>query len=350
MLMIPNFTKKNELKARQGILRGVYKENLLLVGKGRHPLSRRRSFPPKRILLYSVACLFVFLIYGQYQGTLFSPGELTANMTTYSISPPGAGLSSERIQNTSGFTPLVNSNRMPVGRMLGLKIKRIMIDPGHGGGDPGCIGKMGTTEKNITLDIARRLKARILKDTHYHVRMTREDDSSVPLHKRIAIAQQAKADLFISIHVNFLPDMPTNIIETYYFGPSNDERTLKLAEEENAGSEYGLSDFKEIVERLGQTMKLQESKEFAASIQANLFLNSRKHTEDIKNYGVKKAPFVVLLGLDVPSVLAEVSCLSNPEEEQELSSETHRERIAEYLAAGVFDYLNKGAPKYEAKR
>jgi N-acetylmuramoyl-L-alanine amidase len=234
--------------------------------------------------------------------------------------------------------------------MLGLKIRRIMIDPGHGGSDPGCVGKMGTMEKNVTLDIARRLRARILKDSHYHVRMTREGDTSVPLHKRIAIAQQAKADLFISIHVNSLPDMPTNIIETYYFGPSNDERTLKLAEEENAGSEYGLSDFKEVVERLGQTMKVQESKELAASIQANLFLNSRKHTEDIKNYGVKRAPFVVLLGLDVPSVLVEVSCLSNPEEERELNSEAHREHIAAYLAAGVFNYLDKGALGYEAKR
>jgi N-acetylmuramoyl-L-alanine amidase len=344
-----DFTRKNELKARQGILRGVYEENQVLVGKGRHPLSRRRSFSPKRSLIYSVGCLFAFLIYGHYQGTFFSPAELTADMTTYSISPPGTGLS-ERAPSTSGFTPLVNNNRMPVGRMLGLKIRRIMIDPGHGGSDPGCIGKMGTMEKNITLDIARRLKAHILKDSHYHVRMTREGDSSVPLHKRIAIAQQAKADLFVSIHVNSLPDMPTNVIETYYYGPSNDERTLKLAEDENAGSEYGLSDFKEVVERLGQTMKLQESKEFAASIQANLFLNSRKHAGDIKNYGVKKAPFVVLLGLDVPSVLVEVSCLSNPEEERELNSETHREHIAAYLAAGVLNYLNKGALRYEAKR
>jgi N-acetylmuramoyl-L-alanine amidase len=348
--MIPDFARKNEFKARQDMLRGVYEENLVILGKGRHPLARRRPFPLKRVLIYTVACIFAFLISGRYQGTSFSPSELTANMITYPISPPAARLSSEGTPNISGFTPFMKSDKVPVSRMLGLKIKRIMIDAGHGGGDPGSIGKMGTMEKNITLDIAKRLKAHIVKNSYYHVRMTREGDSSVPLHKRIALAQQAKADLFISIHVNSLPNMPINIIETYYFGPSNDERTLKLAEEENAGSEYGLSDFREVVERLGQTMKLQESKEFAESIQANLFLNSRKQCEEIKNYGVKRAPFVVLLGLDVPSVLAEVSCLSNPEEERELNSETHREHIAAYLAAGVFNYLNKGALKNEAKR
>ena len=140
------------------------------------------------------------------------------------------------------------------------------------------------------------------------------------------------------------------MVETYYFGPSNDEKILRLAQQENAGSEYGLNDFKEVVEKLGKTMKLQESKELAQSIQTKLFLNSRKHSEDIKNFGVKRAPFVVLLGVDVPSVLAEVSCLSNSEEERELNSKTHRENIATYLAAGIFDYLNKGAFPHEAKR
>jgi len=234
--------------------------------------------------------------------------------------------------------------------MFGLKIKTIMIDAGHGGADSGTIGKMGTKEKDITLDIAKRLKTYLVKIGHSHVLMTREDDSSVPLQKRVALTQEAKADLFISIHLNYLPHKPINIVETYYFGHSNDEKTLRLAKQENAGSEYGLSDFKEVMEKLGKTMKLQESKEVAKSIQANLFQNSRKHSEDIQNYGVKRAPFVVLLGVDVPAVLVEVSCLSNGEEERELSSESHRENIAKYLAAGIFDYLNKGAIANEAKK
>jgi N-acetylmuramoyl-L-alanine amidase len=234
--------------------------------------------------------------------------------------------------------------------MFGLKIGTIMIDAGHGGTDPGTVGKMGTMEKDVTLDIAKRLEAHLAKIGGLHVLMTRRDDTSVPLDERVALAQKAKADLFISIHLNYLPRKPFNIIETYYFGPSNDEKALTLAKQENAGSEYGLSDFKEVMEKLSKTMKLQESKEFAESIQAHLFENSRKKSHDIRNYGVKRAPFVVLLGVDVPAVLAEVSCLSNSEEEKELSSESHRENIAGYLAAGIFDYLNKGAITYEAKK
>jgi len=111
-----------------------------------------------------------------------------------------------------------------------------------------------------------------------------------------------------------------------------------------------MSDFKEIIEKIGTTMKLQESKEFAAAIQKNLFLNSRQHNGTIRDFGVKRAPFVVLLGVDVPAVLAEVSCLSNRQEEIELASEAHRENIARYLEAGILDYLDKGDITHEAKR
>jgi N-acetylmuramoyl-L-alanine amidase len=368
--MIPIFTGKNEFKIRQNLLRGVYEENLFMLGRGDLVLSRRKFLPLKRILLSAVICILAVLMHGQYMGSSFTPAEQTVNMGTLpdplpaagvslELTPdmnmlpdplPAAGVSSEGTVNTPELSAFVNSHNVFFSRMLGLKIKTIMIDAGHGGTASGTIGKMGTMEKDITLDIAKRLKTHLIKSGRYHVLMTREDDSTVPLEKRVTLTHEAKADLFISIHLNYLPRKPTNIIETYYFGPSTDEKTLKLAQQENAGSEYGLSDFKEVMERLGKTLKLQESKEFAESIQANLFLNSRKHTEDIQNHGVKRAPFVVLLGVDVPAVLAEVSCLSNHEEERELNSESHRENIARYLAAGLFDYLNKGALTHEAKR
>jgi len=348
--MIPIFARKNELRIRQKILRGVYEENLLMLGKRRPTLSRRRLFLPKKILLSAVVCLLAILMHGQYMGTSLSPSEMPANMNTYRLPLPATGVSSEGTGNTLELSDFVSSGNLPLSHMFDLKIRTIMIDAGHGGADSGSVGKMGTMEKDITLDIAKRLKTHLVKSDRFHVVMTREDDSSVPLSKRVALAQEAKADLFISIHLNDLPRKPINIIETYYFGPSNDEKTLRLAKRENVGSEYGLSDFKEVMERLGKTMKLQESRELAKSIQANLFINSRKHSEDIQNYGVKRAPFVVLLGVDVPAVLAEVSCLSNNEEERELSSESHRENIARYLAAGIFDYLNKGAITYEAQK
>ena len=355
------FGKKNEFKTRQHILRGVYEENRLILGRGGRVLPRRRLFPLKKLLLAAAVCFFTVLMYGEYRGASFSPVETTpslnihfpqmaASMGIQIPSFPVADVSWEGTANISEFHAFENSRNVPLSRMLGLKIRTIMVDAGHGGTDSGTRGKMGTMEKDITLDIARRLKAQLIQNGRTRVLMTREDDSSVPLHQRVALAREAKADLFISIHLNYLPRKPINIVETYYFGPSDDKKTLKLAEQENAGSEYGLSDFREIMEKLGKTMKLQESKEFAKSIQATLFLNSRKHSEDIQNHGVKRAPFVVLLGVDVPAVLAEVSCLSNREEEQELDSESHRENIATSLAAGIFDYLNKGALIHETKR
>jgi N-acetylmuramoyl-L-alanine amidase len=225
-----------------------------------------------------------------------------------------------------------------------------MIDPGHGGSATGTIGKMGTKEKDITLDIAKRLRDRLKKYGKYNVLMTRERDVSLSLNDRIELATLGKADLFISIHVNYLPSRPINIIETYYFGPTSDSKILRLAERENSDSQYGLSDFKQIIEKIEDTLKFQESKSLAASIQKNLFLNIRKQDKDVKNFGVKRAPFVVLLGVDVPAVLTEVSCLSNREAEIELNSESHREDIAYYLEAGILDYLNKGEASYEAKR
>ena len=384
--MISIFSGKNDFKIRENILRGVYEQNLLMLAKIRPPMSHRGSFPLKKILLSAVLCVLAVLIHGQHRSSSFAPAEPTANTRillaslpepaepaadrsadTASLSAAGVSteptpdmnnypllsvpsISSEGILDTSEFVAFLNNRNRSFGRMLGLKIKTIMIDPGHGGSASGTIGKMGTMEKDVTLDIAKRLKAHLIKNGRCRVVMTREDDSTVPLEKRVALAQEAKADLFISIHLNYLPRRPINIVETYYFGPSDDEKTLRLAQQENAGSEYGLSDFKEIMEKLGKTMKLQESKKVAESIQAKLFLNSRKHSEGIQNHGVKRAPFVVLLGVDVPAVLAEVSCLSNLEEEEELRSESHRENIAGYLAAGIFDYLSKGALSHEAKR
>jgi N-acetylmuramoyl-L-alanine amidase len=368
-VMISLFTAKKEFKIRQDMLRGVYEENLLMLGRGRPALSRRRSFLLKGILLCAVFSAFAVLMLHQHTGSSFTSAKRTAPISTIPVSLPpprvSAGLTpkldnyallpaasvpSEDVANAAEFSAIMNSRSVSLMRMLGLKIKTIMIDAGHGGSSSGTIGKTGTKEKDITLDIAKRLKGHLIKSDLHHVLMTREDDSTVPLLDRVTLVREAKADLFLSIHFNYLPKKNTNIIETYYFGPSDDKKTLKLAEQENAGSEYGLSDFREVVEMLGKTMKLQESKEFAESIQASLFLNSKKHNEEIQNHGVKRAPFVVLLGVDVPSVLVEVSCLSDPEEERKLNSENHRENIARYLATGIFNYLNKGARTYEAKR
>ncbi len=345
--MISILLRKRELKVREAIIRGVYEENLKIIGKYNGIISKERSFSLKKMFLtfvISVAAIFMHVNYLS-PSSFFPENQVTANIiiqrpVTLPVDP----------DNPSDYRTFISNQKVPLSRMFGLGVRTIMIDPGHGGADTGTMGKMGTKEKDITLDIAKRLRDRLKKYGHYNVLMTREQDMTIPLNKRVELAGLSKADLFISVHLNYLPSKPINIIETYYFGPPSDAKTLKLAEQENAGSQYGLSDFKEMIEKIGETLKLQESKEFAASIQKNLFLNIKKETGYAYDFGIKRAPFVVLLGVDVPAVLAEVSCLSNREEEMKLNTESHRENVAHYLEAGILDYLNKGETRNEAKR
>ena len=348
--MITSFFRRNEIKQKNDILRGVYEENLKIIGKGRAAIIRRRPFFLRKTFLTFFLAITALLLHGIFSDTTLPPeNQLTASTISQNVSVLPARAPGEALLASSDYKAFIN-NQGSLSRMFGLGVKTIMIDAGHGGTDSGTIGKMGTMEKDISLDIAKRLKERLMRTGHYRVLMTREDDIAVPLNKRVEMAQQAKADLFISVHLNYLPSKPINIIETYYFGPTSDDKIRKLAEKENAGSEYGLSDFRKMIGKIGETMKLQESREFAASIQKSLFANSSMHNGNVYDFGIKRAPFVVLLGVDVPAVLAEVSCLSNGQEEKELSTEGHRENIARYLEAGIMDYLNKGDLSYEAKR
>jgi N-acetylmuramoyl-L-alanine amidase len=345
--MISAFFRKRELKVRREILKGVFEENLRIIGKRKSGLARRGTFSAKRVLLIFFISALAVLAGGNY---LNAP-LLAEKQTTAGIIPgPTSFRPAVDPHNLSDFKAFVTNADMSVSRTFGLGVKTIMIDAGHGGADCGTKGKRGTVEKDIALDIAKRLKARLDTYGRFHVVMTRDVDITLPLNRRVELAAETKADLFISIHLNYLPSKPINIIETYYFGPSADSKTQKLAEQENAGSQYGLGEFREIIEKLGQKLKLQESRELAYSIQKNLFVNMKKESGNAYNFGVKRAPFVVLLGAEVPAVLTEVSCLSNRQEEKQLTTAAHRENIAHYLEAGILDYINKGEAGYEADR
>jgi N-acetylmuramoyl-L-alanine amidase len=349
--MISVFSRNSEFKIRQAILKGVYEENLVILGKRRGRFSRQTPGIRKRVFFILLLSMTALLLHQNYGTNRFVSDEpVTAHATTGNASPSRADNLFMTASGTSPYREFLSNQDVPLRSVFGLGVQTIMIDAGHGGEDSGTIGKLGTMEKDITLDIAKRLKARILRTGKYRVVMTREDDRKISLNRRVDLARNARADLFISIHLNYLPHKPINIIETYYFGTSSDDTVLRLAQKENADSDYRMSDFKEIIEQIGKTMKLQESSDFAAAIQKNLYLNSRQHNSAIQDFGVKRAPFVVLLGVDVPAVLAEVSCLSNREEEIELASEAHRENIARYLEAGILDYLDKGDITHEAKR
>lgn len=347
--MITFFPKKREFKRRQDILRGVYEENLRIIGKrGYAAIAKQRPFFLKKTFLILLIASAILLAHGTYLTPPFSHEEqLTASPIEKTPSPQALPAAPDG-DRPSDYKALMSNSNVPLSRVFGLGIKTIMIDPGHGGADRGTIGKSGTKEKDITLDIAKRLKARLERTGRYTVLMTRDRDVTLPLNRRVEMAKEAKADMFVSIHLNYLPSKPINIIETYYFGPSSDSKILKLAEQENAGSQYGLSEFREIIGKIGETVKLQESRELATLIQKNLFSNIRRENGKAYDFGVKRAPFVVLLGADVPAVLAEVSCLSNSAEEIRMNDESHREHIAHYLEAGILDYLNKGEKTYES--
>jgi len=326
--MMTGFFRNNEIKQKNDILRGVYEENLRIIGKGHARITKTKPFFLRKTFLTFLLVVSTLLLHGVFSNTTLHPeNQLTASIIPQNMPVLPASVPGEELPASSDYQAFINQG-VPLSRVFGLGVKTIMIDAGHGGADSGTIGKMGTREKDISLDIARRLKERLLRTGHYRVLMTREDDVAVALNKRVEMAKAARADLFLSVHLNYIPSKPINIIETYYFGPTSDDKIRKLAEQENAGSEYGLSDFREMIGKIGDTMKLQESREFAASIQKSLFANTSMHNGNVYDFGVKRAPFVVLLGVDVPAVLAEVSCLSNGQEEKELSTEGHRENIA----------------------
>ncbi len=240
---------------------------------------------------------------------------------------------------TGSYTRLLDGKNVRLSTLFGLGIRNVVIDPGHGGKDPGAIGPRGTMEKDIALDVARRLKERLNHNERLHIYLTRETDKTVSLSDRVKFANDIGADLFISIHVNALPKEDLNIIETYSFGPPADEETIQLAKQENADSMYSSGDFKKLIQKIGDTMKQQESIALATAIQRSLFANIKKYDKDVHNWGVKAAPFMVLLDVEAPAVLTEISCITNQEEEKKLKTTDYREKIASFIEKGMIVYL-----------
>ena len=226
-------------------------------------------------------------------------------------------------------------------RALGLKIARITIDPGHGGRDTGTIGPSGLQEKELVLDVAQRLGPLIVERLGSEVLYTREDDSFVPLETRTAIANEKRADLFISIHANSSRNRRARGIETYYLNFTTDAEALGSGRAGKRGfAGIDLSIAGPGAKKSRSKDKIDESKEFAARVQSELWKNIGNGTRRMKNRGVKKAPFVVLIGANMPSVLAEISFLSNPQDEKLLRTDEHRQKIAEALYAGIEEYAD----------
>ena len=225
-------------------------------------------------------------------------------------------------------------------RALGLKIGRIVIDAGHGGHDSGTLGADGIEEKDVVLDVALRLGKLLHERLGAEIIYTRSDDTFIPLETRTAIANKAQADLFISVHANSSADESARGVETYYLNFTSDPTALDVAARENAVSGSSIHQLSDLVKKITLKDKIAESREFASDVESSLYAGLRKGNDGLKDRGVKKAPFVVLIGANMPSILAEISFVTNPKDAEELRRPEYRERVAESLFNGVAKYEN----------
>ncbi|NIM91209.1 MAG: AMIN domain-containing protein [Candidatus Aminicenantes bacterium] len=225
-------------------------------------------------------------------------------------------------------------------RQLGLGIRRVVIDPGHGGSDPGCVGKKGLKEKDVVLQVSLLLKKLLSTRKDLEVILTRETDISMSLDDRPVIANQKQADLFISIHANALPNTRFSGVETFYLNFSRDPKVNEIAARENATSTKNIGEMTEIIKKIVRNSKIVESKELAKRIQKQLVKQLSQKYSGINSLGVKGGPLWVLIGGEMPSVLVEISYLSNPRDEARLSSPQYLQEVARGIYDGILEYIH----------
>ncbi len=223
-------------------------------------------------------------------------------------------------------------------RALGLKVNRIVIDAGHGGHDNGTSGPGGLAEKDLVLDVALRLGKLVEQRLGAEVIYTRSDDTFIPLEERTAIANRNHADLFLSLHANSSAATEVAGVETYYLNFTNSPEAMSLAARENAISSKSVFELKDLIQKISLHDKIEESKQFAESVQTSMHSFTARSFPSAHNRGVRKAPFVVLIGASMPSVLAEIGFLTNPRQESLLNRPEYRQKLAEALLRGVQSY------------
>lgn len=233
-----------------------------------------------------------------------------------------------------------NLNATSLARQLGLGVKTVVIDPGHGGPRPGTIGKSGLQEKEVNLAVALALQKLLREKAGLEAVLTRESDVDVSLEDRTVIANQKRADLFVSIHANAHRDRRRGGVETFFLNVSPDPSVVELAAAENATSTKNIGEMKTILQKIVQNSKVQESKGLAEKVQRNLVKALSQDLPSIKDLGVKGGPFWVLIGGEMPSVLVEISHLSNSREEAKLRTQKYRELAARGIFEGIMEYIH----------
>jgi N-acetylmuramoyl-L-alanine amidase len=220
------------------------------------------------------------------------------------------------------------------------KIRRIVVDPGHGGHDPGAVGPSGLQEKDVVLAIGLKLRELLRDELGLDVVMTRSTDVFIPLEERTAIANKVNADLFLSVHANAAANRNANGIETYYLNLAKTEKAAQLAAKENGTSLEKVSVLQAILFDLMANYKLNDSAHLAEEVQKALFKKVRAQFAETKNLGVKQGPFYVLVGATMPSILVETAFLSNAQEEIRLNDPAFRDLTAEGILDGVRGYIS----------
>jgi N-acetylmuramoyl-L-alanine amidase len=319
------FEKRNEIRIQCGNLQrirlGKWKTQTIRVVFDFDKIGKYNRFyltSPFRI---------VFDIYRQAEFVSRAQQAQDAAVTAVEGSPPG------------GRQP-VGPGSPSIARQLGLGVHRIVIDPGHGGKDPGTVNRLlGLQEKDITLDIGKRLNAMLNEHKEFEIILTRPRDEYVPLEERAAIANSNQGDIFVSIHANSAPRTAARGVESYYLNVTADPRAMEVAAQENAMSSKSMAEMRTILNQILQNSKISESRILTQFIQKSMVANLQSKYDAVDDLGVKKAPFYVLLGAQMPSALVEVSFLSNRDEAQRLNSPEYRQAVAAGLYLGIINFI-----------
>jgi len=270
-----------------------------------------------------------------------SPGDAAARTPTEPQDKAAAPPAEAGAKPAGSLQPaLPTAAGYSLARQLGLGARTIVIDPGHGGQDPGCIGKAGLREKDIALDLALRLKKMLEEKAGLAIVLTRETDIFIELTDRPTIAQQKAADLFVSIHLNANPSRKKTGVQTFFLNVNPDPAVMEIAARENATSTKTLGAMGEIYKKLVLNDKIIESRELAGRVQSGLTKALGRTFAGIKSLGVRGGPFWVLIGTTMPSILIEATHLSNPADESRLKTDAYRQAVAEGIFDGIMDYIH----------
>jgi N-acetylmuramoyl-L-alanine amidase len=323
-------------RIKRQLLRDLVEQNVDLIA-GRRPRPRRRRDALRLSLRFAALALLSVALFGstRWLSTLAEPRPAAAVVVRSPGAVPASGTA------FAGLTP-----PQPVdAAIFPLAVRRVVIDAGHGGASVGTRTPQGVLEKNLTLDIAIRLRR--LLEKQLQVVMTRDSDRDVSLEQRGTLANRSGADIFVSIHLNWIQNRRSRGVETYYLGPTDDPYLTRLAASENLESGYSLADMRHLLDRIYAGVRQDKSRKLAQVVQGALFQSLGKLSPEVADRGVKAAPFIVLLSTEMPAILAEVSSMSNEEEARLLTKPLYRQYIAEALAKGIRAYAGivEGAPE-----